>query len=122
MQKLTILKWDFDKNTRKKSKVYKKAKYNLGQEVIIIDWKLGKPHLLQATVLGIGIVHPLQGDDFVYILDKLIKNDSLERFYENEIYPDRLQALKKINQILRSTLKIVKDAKTHPYYNLPPDI
>jgi hypothetical protein len=112
MQKLTI-KNGFN---NKDNSTYKTAKFNIGQNVVVIDWSLKKPVLLNVYILFIGIEHPCQSDDLIYIVDRSLPVENLKKYYENEIYSSQTEAAKFLIKSMKEQTLRLKEMKNHPYF------
>lgn len=110
MQKLTIF------TGYKGDKVKRTAKFNLGQNVFVIDWAKSRPILMDAYILYVGLEHPLQCDNFVYFINRGLPLEERKMYYENEIYGSRYVACRELAKQMRSHLTKLKEMMKHPYY------
>ncbi len=110
MQKLTILdgyKGEFVRRT---------AKFNLGQNVFVVDWCHKKPILMSAYILAIGIDAPTQVDNFIYMLNRGMHLEEQKKYYEDEIYESKYIAARELAKQMRKHLLNLKEMMKHPYY------
>jgi len=110
MQKLTIVGLSKDEVVRRT------ASFNLGQSIYVIDWTTAKPILMSGYILYIGIEHPLQFDNFVYLINRGMLAEEKKLYYENEIYSSKYVAARELAKQMRKHLVTLKAIMNQPYY------
>lgn len=108
MQKLTII-------DSIQGKIHRTAKYNIGQNVYVIEWREGKPIIMNCYILFIGIEHN-QYDDFMYMVNLGMRLEEHKKYYEKDIYDSKEKCLRAIEKQLKYHLTGIKEMKRHPYY------
>jgi len=95
-----------------------KSKFNIGQEIFVLEYVNEKPFIVNTTILSIGIESSFQADDLVYTvairaeITHERRNDVLvqKTYYDDQLFQTKNCALR---QYVKNCEKEIKKWRTH---------